>query len=557
MKTRSIIKIVLCLVLPATCEMASGQGTSFTYQGQLLNGGSPANGSYTMTFALFDVVSGSSAIAGPVTNNAVVVTNGLFTVTIDFGAVFTGTNYWLEIGVETNGGSPFVTLVPRQALAPTPYAIFANTASNLSGTLPTSQLSGTVLDGQLAHSAVTVDPGPGLTGGGRVGLGNTITLTNIGILSVTGNADITASTVSGAVTLGDTGTNTDTASTLVKRDASGSFSADSITLDGSLMFPTITSSNPDVIYTGGFVLFFNDAFGNFSAGANAGYLGSSGSFNTAVGDQALLFNSAGYYNTAVGAGAMNFNVTGVEDTAIGESALDNNSSGTANTASGFKALFSNTNGFGNTADGYQALYANLSGYYNMADGDDALYSNTVGSYNTAIGTYSLFSATSGSNNIALGMQAGYNITTGGGNIDIGNAGLATDANIIRIGDGQTQTYIAGVLLPPPPVIFHTNFIDGQRYTNTYGWPLSINATVVLNTAAVAGTANESLFIEASPSVGGSTNASAISTITSSAVLHYTNNLAGFVPTNAIFWFTNLSTGTGDSAAVIGGQVKYP
>ena len=42
-------------------------------------------------------------IAGPVTNNSVSVTNGLFTVAIDFGGgVFTGTNYWLQIGVATN-----------------------------------------------------------------------------------------------------------------------------------------------------------------------------------------------------------------------------------------------------------------------------------------------------------------------------------------------------------------------------------------------------------------------------------------------------------------------
>ena len=80
-------------------------------------------------------------IAGPVTNNAVCVTNGLFTVLIDFGSgVFTGQTNWLEIGVETNGASSFTTLAPRQQLTPTPYAIFAESASNLLGTLLASQL---------------------------------------------------------------------------------------------------------------------------------------------------------------------------------------------------------------------------------------------------------------------------------------------------------------------------------------------------------------------------------------------------------------------------------
>ena len=58
---------------------------------------------------------------------------------------------------------------------------------------------------------------------------------------------------------------------------------------------------------------------------------------------------------------------------------------------------------------------------------------------------SLEDLTAGSNNIALGFLAGANITTGSGNIDIDNAGLATDTNIIRIGSGQTQTFIAGVI----------------------------------------------------------------------------------------------------------------
>jgi hypothetical protein len=58
-------------------------------------------------------------------------------------------------------------------------------------------------------------------------------------------------------------------------------------------------------------------------------------------------------------------------------------------------------------------------------------------------------------------------------------------------------------------------------------------------------------------VGGITNLCAISTLTTSAVLHYTNQIGGYVPTNAIYWFTNLSTGSGNSATVNGGQIKYP
>ncbi len=54
--------------------------------------------------------------------------------------------------------------------------------------------------------------------------------------------------------------------------------------------------------------------------------------------------------------------------------------------------------------------------------------------------------TTGINNIALGASAGANLTTGKNNIDIGNAGVASEANKIRIGTTGTQraTFIAGI-----------------------------------------------------------------------------------------------------------------
>jgi hypothetical protein len=134
----------------------------------------------------------------------------------------------------------------------------------------------------------------------------------------------------------------------------------------------------------------------------------------------------------------------------------------------------------------------------------------------------------------------------------GNGGGLTNLNASQLNSGTVP-----LAQLPLPVLMQTNFIDGQRYTNTYGWPLMIEATIILNTAAVAGSANESFCIQASPAVGGFTNVCAISTLTTSAALHYTNHISGFVPTNAIYWFTNLSTGTGNSGAVNGGQIKYP
>ena len=96
--------------------ITANMGTGFTYQGRLLSGGSPANGSFNMTFGLFDVASGGTALAtvGP---NSVSVANGLFNVVLDFGQNFDGQARWLEI--EVSG----TTLSPRQPLTPSPYAL--------------------------------------------------------------------------------------------------------------------------------------------------------------------------------------------------------------------------------------------------------------------------------------------------------------------------------------------------------------------------------------------------------------------------------------------------
>lgn len=82
---------------------------------------------------------------------------------------------------------------------------------------------------------------------------------------------------------------------------------------------------------------------------------------------------------------------------------------------------------------------------NTAVGTNALANNTEGSANTATGNQALNSITSGSNNIALGNGAGSALTNENDNIDIGHAGVATDAGVIRIGDAQTATFVAGIV----------------------------------------------------------------------------------------------------------------
>jgi hypothetical protein len=151
MKSKMFVLLALTVLgaLNAQLSTANAQGTAFTYQGQLQNNGVPASGSYDLMFSLYNSSNGIGQVGGALTNLDVGVTNGLFTVKLDFGTVFSGNGTWLAINVRTNGGSAFTALSPRQALTPAPYAIFADTASNVSGTVSAAQISGALGSGNL------------------------------------------------------------------------------------------------------------------------------------------------------------------------------------------------------------------------------------------------------------------------------------------------------------------------------------------------------------------------------------------------------------------------
>lgn len=133
-------RILACAFLAGGMNAALAQGTAFTYQGRLTDAGNPANGDYDLKFSIFDDPSAGSQIGDSVTNSPVTVSNGLFTVTLDFGAgMFDGAARWLEIGVASGGSGAFALLTPRQPLTPTPYAIHAGSAASATpGTVVTS-----------------------------------------------------------------------------------------------------------------------------------------------------------------------------------------------------------------------------------------------------------------------------------------------------------------------------------------------------------------------------------------------------------------------------------
>jgi hypothetical protein len=177
-------KIILALALVAGAQMQlRAQGTAFTYQGRLNFNGSPAAGVYDFRFRVATDVNGNNFAASAFLTNGVPVTNGLFLAALDFGAgVFNGPNYWLQIEVKTNGAAGYTTLYPLQAMAPTPYAIFANTASNVSGTVSAAQIAG----GTILNSVLPVSPNFSGVVAANSFSGNGANVTNVNAASLNG-----------------------------------------------------------------------------------------------------------------------------------------------------------------------------------------------------------------------------------------------------------------------------------------------------------------------------------------------------------------------------------
>lgn len=285
----------LALMLLLVSSVAQAQTTQFTYQGRLTDSSLPANGSYDFQFKLFDALAAGSQIGGTLSPTNVSVSNGIFTVTLDFGAsVFPGANRFLDISVRLAGGGAFTPLTPRQPITSTPYtikALSAAAADNLSASC-VGCVTGAQIGSLPTNSGNYIQNGAALQAGSQFNI------------SGTGTASI---------------------------------------------FNATTQFN----FNGGRILSAPGA-DNVFVGIGAGTANTSGAQNTFVGHTAGQANTTGLHNTFIGEDAGIANLAGSNNTFIGQDAGNSTTSGGNNVFIGNTTGNTNTTGTNNTVLGSNA-----------------------------------------------------------------------------------------------------------------------------------------------------------------------------------------------------------
>ena len=168
-----VVRILPLLVVAAAWTgaplAAQPIGTAFTYQGRLTDAGNPANGAYDLQLVLRDAAAGGAQVGPTLTRDDVVVANGLFTVSLDFGAVFAGSKRWLEVRVRPGASTgAYTALAPLQELAPAPNAVFSATTP-WAGIANKPAGFADDVDNDSGGDVTGVAAGNGLSGGGTSG----------------------------------------------------------------------------------------------------------------------------------------------------------------------------------------------------------------------------------------------------------------------------------------------------------------------------------------------------------------------------------------------------
>lgn len=401
----SLLLLPLLFVLSAT--LAAAQGTAFTYQGRLQDGGTAANGSYDFQFTLWDAPAGGvqQPPTGPITltRTSVQVVNGVFTTQLDFGAsVFPGADRFLEIGVRLSGGGAFTILSSRQSITVTPYAIRSASAAAadtaINATTATTATNATQLGGVAAAQYVLssdsrlTDARPPTSGSSSY-IQNTTTTQAGSNFNISGNGTA-AGTLSGYVVNATTQFN----------------------LNASRVLSTVGVNNLFVGFNNGGAN--TSGTGNSFFGQNAGAANKTGSGNSFFGSGAGASNTSNS-NSFFGVGAGFANTSGNQNSFFGGSVGYDNTSGFDNSFFGALAGRRNTTGNSNSFYGALAGRDNVDGYDNSFFGASAGASSNAVCCNSFFGSHAGYDATTGIGNTFFGWYSGEATTTGNGNTFVG------------------------------------------------------------------------------------------------------------------------------------------
>ncbi|HEX6123797.1 MAG TPA: tail fiber domain-containing protein [Pyrinomonadaceae bacterium] len=398
MRKRVLYFSVAALLFVLHIQVVQSQTTEFSYQGNLNSAGQPATGSYDFEFLLFDSLTGGSQVGSTAAINNVLVTNGVFSVKLNFGDQFPGANRYLEIRMRPTGQSGMTILSPRQLLNSTPYSVKSLNA--MTSAVATNALN---LGGVAANQYVlTTDPRmsdarPPMAGSPNyIQNGASLQASSSFNISNTGTADI--------------------------------FNA---TTQYSL---------------GGLRVLANPGASNLFAGVGAGAANTSGSGNAFFGRAAGSANTTGSSNTFVGAGSGSRNTTGVNNSFFGSGAGPENTTGTRNSFFGDSVALSNTTGSSNVFVGQSSGSSNTEGSYNVFLGTNSGGANATGNYNIAIG-YNTSAATGGNNNTVVGADTRVNSPSFNFASAIGAGAVAAASNSVTLGrpEGQDIVRIPGYL----------------------------------------------------------------------------------------------------------------
>ena len=383
---------LLLIICISAVSSIRAQTSAFTYQGKLNDGGNPANTAYDMRFSLFDAVSAGNQIGSTITNAAVQVTGGIFTVQVDFGAAaLPGTDRWIEIGIRL-AGSPngFTLLSPRQPLTSAPYSVKSLSAENATNATNAANASN-------ATNATTANNALSL---GGVAAGQYV---------LTGDARLS--------------------------DARNP-------LPGSPNYvqpndSRLTDARNPLPNSGNYVQNTNapQSSSNFNISGNGTAGGTlSGNIVSATADYRIGINrvlsATGQENIFVGAGSGAANA-GTFNSFVGSIA------GITNTSGSFNSFFGRLAGGDNTTGSYNAFFGYNTGLF-----------NTTGTFNSFFGEASGGSGQTGSNNTTIGAHAGL----GGPNLDHGTAlganSVVSTSNTIVLGraNGSDTVSIPGKVI---------------------------------------------------------------------------------------------------------------